>query len=70
MKKIKIALVGVLAVFSSCSVLKQSECKKKYVTVTVISKYGTYRVSAFYCDTLYLGEKAPPDSLAIQFKAK
>lgn len=58
--------VGVLA--GSCSVLKQSECKQKYVTVTVISQYGTQRVQVPYCDTLYIGERKPPQSIDIVFK--
>lgn len=58
--------VGLLA--GSCSVIKQSECRQKYVTVTVISQYGTQRVRVPYCDTLYIGEKKPPDAIDIVFK--
>lgn len=67
MKKVFIVcLVGLLA--GSCSVLKQSECRQKYVTVTVISRYGTQRVQVPYCDTIYLGEKKPPQGIDIVFK--
>lgn len=61
-----VCLVGLLA--GSCSVLKQTDCKQKYVTVTVISQYGTQHVRVPYCDTIYIGKKEPPQAIDIVFK--
>jgi hypothetical protein len=70
MKRMKVFMVGLLAILGSCSVVRNAECKRKYVTVVVVSEYGTYNLQVPYCDTLVMRKGQRPDSVSIQFKVQ